>query len=1363
MSDIQLYNIGTPCSPVIQGQAGKPFSHQPGPKLKFPDSEDTVNNTCLCKYPYLRYFWIYAKVDKQQKQIQFFTRQFLDSYEEAKKTNKDWLPTYETQQTAGWEWELDSQYIYAGCFPHRADVGIWQKLSIFPYAQQCHEEGQQDDPKIPVHNYSYPSPSYRDKQHSTYTDPETNTTYNTPFRTDTEAPSLLRMLVSSYKCCNGRQGCGRQITEAEDGFTDDPFEYCTATFYVTWNASDTGQIKYNYIGSPEEVYCGKGYYNDRDQIIDCSSAKVRRHRLKTVDISCDQCISLLRSEVYQSTPPKPNCRIFRLYQYLTNDKCVIDRAVLITGKALQSVHPWIVGKGQGLLPIDAHEDALLSVCTEPVSFYRWVKSQDEITQPDPPTQQLLMDTYGYQCQCKDLQHLDDITDISNSRASMDPPCNIPDAPPYKYKLIPDTQKRPVKEFQHTLFDIHILRLNIPQGMQNQSCIPQLTPQKKQDGSLNWQIYESQLTDYQVFQKGLIPLLQKRIDTSEFNVAKAATYWMITRTGCKPEVQEKDKVINGQQLFIDNPDSDCYYYYQVYYIKGNVVTSFNCYKWNNIGKHTEEDILCNYKVGKQNIWLEGYKHPGEQNLQGVLATYTVKSKTKPYCNPRPEPPKRWLKITYIPLVPSCYSDMTDLQYAKSKHWDQKCGWPADWLSFDYDQLDLEKGYNTPKESVFRTGLVNSLQYNNEYVEKDEDGYLTVCKAYWVAITDGSWSKPDQQLQSVNQLKDKCDGPAPDSCGLYTQGNTASIGQDKIPAFKFRDDCRQGYYTVYYSLAVKRSDCKCSTFFPESYGYTHTQDFVIKGQTYKITQGQTIPQSGWIQLDNRVNVYVRHPNKPAKTGLIYISHQHYPIPNINKQLISDQRWKELQEFAGFDIAYRIIYYHCDQNDPYLPPYELFPDAHKKQSRGSCPSLCLQIEVPAGSYGSKGYDTNISNNGMTDDGVDNVSGLLQNCPPQIRNKYLTTQGKYIAYRVTGTYVKGFFTAYRHVQESYPGLYLMDPPVGSVVSVQRINEQNPDCQPSGAYWKGRDGIAQYCCTNIDKIFFNQCRVTPYFGGVLSLKKGAEVIYVALSLQQIGSGVNCNSLYITFDQYPFFCVCDIQQYCRQEGLGNIKRDKDGNIKIDLTTVGYTDSTFTGFTSLFFPSSCYSGQLNCTQIKSLIHTLKVTSTIIVEYKYVYKQTYSCPGEQPGSSGWGSRRLYTMTDMKPSSTYGTLRGNTQKGGTMTMWSLDKDGAVITGSEYTQTEQPASVYIVFKICTDDAKQLKAVQVVASHQVYGGGLGEIRGEGEVSITGSLKDSGEIKLASFSYTKTEQNDWMQGQCSYHSTTTTTVTFTGSITYHIG
>ena len=117
----------------------------------------------------------------------------------------------------------------------------------------------------------------------------------------------------------------------------------------------------------------------------------------------------------------------------------------------------------------------------------------------------------------------------------------------------------------------------------------------------------------------------------------------------------------------------------------------------------------------------------------------------------------------------------------------------------------------------------------------------------------------------------------------------------------------------------------------------------------------------------------------------------------------------------------------------------------------------------------------------------------------------------------------------------------------------------------------------------------------------------------------------------------------------------------------------------------------------------------------------------------------------------------------MWSLDKDGAVITGSEYTQTEQPASVYIVFKTCTDEAKQLKAVQVVASHQVYGGGLGEIRGEGEVSITGSLKDSGDIDLASFSYTKTEQNDWMQGQCSYHSTTTTTVTFTGSITYHIG
>lgn len=1358
MSDIQLYNIGTPWSPVIQGQAGKPFSHQPGPKLKFPDSEDTVNNTCLCKYPYLRYFWIYAKVDKQQKQIQFFTRQFLDSYEEAKKTNKDWLPTYETQQTAGWQWELDSQYIYAGCFPHRSDVGIWQKLSIFPYAQQCHEEGQQDDPKIPVHNYSYPSPSYRDKQSSTYTDPETNIIYNTPFRTDTEAPSLLRMLVSSYKCCNGRQGCGRQITEAEDGFTDDPFEYCTATFYVTWNASDTGQIKYNYIGSPEEVYCGKGYYNDRDEIIDCSSAKVRRHRLKTVDISCDQCISLLRSEVYQSTPPKPNCRIFRLYQYLTNDKCVIDRAVLITGQALQSVHPWIVGKGQGLLPIDAHEDALLSVCTEPVSFYRWVKSQDEITQPDPPTQQLLMYTYGYQCQCKDLQHLDDITDISNSRASMDPPCNIPDAPPYKYKLIPDTQKRPVKEFQHTLFDIHILRLNIPQGMQNQSCIPQLTPQKKQDGSLNWQIYESQLTDYQVFQKGLIPLLQKRIDTSEFNVAKAATYWMITRTGCKPEVQEKDKVINGQQLFIDNPDSDCYYYYQVYYIKGNVVTSFNCYKWNNIGKHTEEDILCNYKVGKQNIWLEGYKHPGEQNLQGVLATYTVKSKTKPYCNPIPEPPKRWLKITYIPLVPSCYSDMTDLQYAKSKHWDQKCGWPADWLAFDYDQLDLEKGYNTPKESVFRTGLVNSLQYNNEYVEKDEDGYLTVCKAYWVAITDGSWSKPDEQLQSVNQLKDKCDGPSPDSCGLYTQGNTASIGQDKIPAFKFRDDCKQGYYTVYYSLAAKVSDCMCTAFFPTVQTYLYSPDFFIKGQTYKITKGQTVPQQGWIYTKiSEDDIYVKHAHSDDESP-IYIRAKSWSVPNINEQLISEQRWKELQNQYNFCIAYRIINYHCDQEDPYPPPsYILFPKDHKGViSDGStCPTACIQIEVPVGIYG-----TDAGNLGMTDDGVDDVGGYLRNCSSQIGNAYLTDQGKQIGYRVTGTWMEGFFTIDKNKQQEKPGLFLIKSPAGEVKSFYQVNEQNPDCQPSGAYWKGSDGQAQYCWTDRDKIFFKECHVTPYFGAKLAFKDN-PMLYIVLN-EYLNVNVICNWLThtgVTFAEYPHLCP-NLDTFCEEMG------SKDGlarQRKIDLTTVGYTASTFTGFTSLFFPSSCYNGQLKCTQIKSLIHTLKVTSTITAEYKQVYKWTYSCPGEQPGSSGWGSRRLYTMTDMKPSSTYGTLRGNTQKGGTMTMWSLDKDGAVIDGSEYTQTEQPASVYIVFKRCADEAKQLKAVQVVASHQVYGGGLGEIRGEGEVSITGSLKDNEKIDLASFSYTKTQQDDWMQGQCSHHSTTTTTVTFTGSITYHIG
>ena len=205
-----------------------------------------------------------------------------------------------------------------------------------------------------------------------------------------------------------------------------------------------------------------------------------------------------------------------------------------------------------------------------------------------------------------------------------------------------------------------------------------------------------------------------------------------------------------------------------------------------------------------------------------------------------------------------------------------------------------------------------------------------------------------------------------------------------------------------------------------------------------------------------------------------------------------------------------------------------------------------------------------------------------------------------VTGTYQQGFFTIDKNTQQNYPELYLIDPPKGKVDSFYQMSQQTPDCQPSGAYWKGRDGITQYCGTDKDKIFFTQCRVTPYFGAKLSLLDN-PALYIYLKLVSIGQSplflcrqLSANDPGVTLSEYNYLCVLNIYDFC-----DTIKSNTDfgGNKPvIDLTTVGYINSTFTGFTSLFFPLSCYEGQLDCQEIKKFIRITEI-SDIIVTYDY----------------------------------------------------------------------------------------------------------------------------------------------------------------------
>lgn len=87
-----LWNIGTEANPVIQGQAGKPFYHAPGGCIQLPFNSVPISNDCLCHYPYMQYFWVYAKLVHKDN-IQFldlddilYNARLSDSSSETRRT-----------------------------------------------------------------------------------------------------------------------------------------------------------------------------------------------------------------------------------------------------------------------------------------------------------------------------------------------------------------------------------------------------------------------------------------------------------------------------------------------------------------------------------------------------------------------------------------------------------------------------------------------------------------------------------------------------------------------------------------------------------------------------------------------------------------------------------------------------------------------------------------------------------------------------------------------------------------------------------------------------------------------------------------------------------------------------------------------------------------------------------------------------------------------------------------------------------------------------------------------------------------------------------------------------------------------------
>lgn len=219
-----FWNIGTEANPIIQGQAGKPFYHAPGGCIQLPYMEYPIKNDCLCQYPYMQYFWVYAKLVHKDS-IQFLDLDAMLHNRQVKARRlSDSIWPVSIVSDSGWQWQLvkwsdSSYYRYAGCHSSTTSptqlTGQWIGLfssGIFasPYTKKVTAGSYTWNTTQP--NLSYPSPSQAYYRYGY----NCNAPWCVPYqyiryRRNTGPYTLMCMLVSNYRCCNGQLGCGQAI------------------------------------------------------------------------------------------------------------------------------------------------------------------------------------------------------------------------------------------------------------------------------------------------------------------------------------------------------------------------------------------------------------------------------------------------------------------------------------------------------------------------------------------------------------------------------------------------------------------------------------------------------------------------------------------------------------------------------------------------------------------------------------------------------------------------------------------------------------------------------------------------------------------------------------------------------------------------------------------------------------------------------------------------------------------------------------------------------------------------------------------------------------------------------------------------
>lgn len=658
MADSSFWNIGNIEYPVIQGQAGKPFYHQQGPLIQF--GQQLVDNSCLCKYRYARYFAYYCAVPSDSSSIAFFKNFEQVPWEGGH--NIKFLDY--TQETAkGYQWGMFKGPVYLGCYPTgHFTTGKWLPVEL-PY-----ENVSQDL------NVTSPSPYYIYQE---------NEDYNY---------SLKCMIVSSYQCCNGEEGCGVEVQRGQ--YFESSFPFCYAQFFVSnLDASDASQVTAALIEGSQGCVCTPPYRMlKKFQQYDCSTATIRVFKqmvLLPEELDrCSQFCPSCQQELPALAPnaaflAKKDCVYWVLWKFPLPQDCS-DCSKTLHKIQWQLVTDYkdipgeVVGKGPGWKPLSFHDpDETFTYCEQEAPgkvIFQWQyvrnpqPSQGEIQGSRPAVKPDENPCKEY-CRKNPLARpsiSDSLSGASDSTLQKHFPCNEPQPPPMKYR-----------EFLHTEFDVYELSLRVTVITRDQ--VKECYQSYKIDTPLqdwHWNLIQNAVYDYQLtsylygtsfrgteVKNGFIHKYVVQLHGEEPPEDPSGEY----------QGDDFDIVADGSSYnFVDKSQNLCQYAYQVYLAEkckcfgdcisdsrscstsnqSEYISGWGCSKWQSLGQHSQ------YQIRKEmRFCLDKWSRNPEESVHKQWV-YTTLSDDPYFCEQYPQPLKRGIIYDNYVFTPNC-SDSTSI--------------------------------------------------------------------------------------------------------------------------------------------------------------------------------------------------------------------------------------------------------------------------------------------------------------------------------------------------------------------------------------------------------------------------------------------------------------------------------------------------------------------------------------------------------------------------------------------------------------------------------------------------------------------------------------------------------------------------------